>query len=234
MRSSRSIDYVIFLSIRGETELVLIDEGAISDENDPNALSPETCQGHGRWRLQQVEDGPDSRSSIPPIARTPPSRESILRGRELFLGKTKEKLECAGCHGVLAVGDGQSFVSQDVFNQVVFGGNPSERQERIDAARRQDEGPLGPEAGRLGQSAPPRQPESRRLQGRPAAARHLLANRQGDHRSPDAGALPDDQRRAVWDLVNFVLALPYEPSLLRGRHHALREPKRPGRSVANR
>ena len=34
------------------------------------------------------------------------------------------------------MGDGPSFVNQDVFNEVVFGGNPSERQERIEAARR--------------------------------------------------------------------------------------------------
>ena len=42
-----------------------------------------------------------------------------------------EKLDCTGCHGALARGDGPTFVSQDVFNKVVFGGNPSEREERL-------------------------------------------------------------------------------------------------------
>ena len=93
--------------------------------------------GHrpGEWRRASSTSGrrPSRRWSIRRSPRTPSSRESILRGRDLFLGKTKEKLECAGCHGSQGLGDGPSFVSQDVFNQVVFGGNPSERDDRIKA-----------------------------------------------------------------------------------------------------
>ena len=125
------IDYVIFLSIRGKTELDLIDEAAISDEKDPNALSAEVVKDvangvFNKWK--QVE----TQVLNPPIPRTPSSHESILRGRELFLGRTPEKLECAGCHGPLALGDGPSFVNQDDFNKVVFGGNPSERAARLE------------------------------------------------------------------------------------------------------
>ena len=36
---AQAVDYVIFLSVRGETELELIDIGATSDENDINSLS---------------------------------------------------------------------------------------------------------------------------------------------------------------------------------------------------
>ncbi len=46
------IDYVMFLSMRGETELALIEEGSISDEKDPNALVGRDRQGGREWRLQ--------------------------------------------------------------------------------------------------------------------------------------------------------------------------------------
>ncbi|QEH34070.1 Cytochrome c [Aquisphaera giovannonii] len=210
------VDYVIFLSIRGETELALIDEGAISDETDINALSPETAAEIAdgvirRWIADQ------SKVVNPTIARTESTRESILRGRELFLGKTPEKLECSGCHGLLARGDGKSFVPQDVFNQVVFGGNPSERQQRIDA--------LSPEMKDLwGQKLDD--------WGNPLRPANLNRGKdtvyKGGRRPIDiywriakgiTGAqmpahYPTIDEKKVWDLVNFVLALPFEPELL--------------------
>ena len=70
----------------------------------------------------------------PPIARTPSTRESILRGRDLFLGRTPRSSNARVATARWPMGDGPSFVEQDVFNDVVFGGNPSERPERIDAA----------------------------------------------------------------------------------------------------
>ena len=92
------IDYVMFLSMRGETELALIEEASISDEKDPNALSAEIAKDaangvFNKWKLAQTQ------VLNPPTPRPPSTRESILRGRELFLGRTTEKLECAGCHG---------------------------------------------------------------------------------------------------------------------------------------
>ncbi len=121
------IDYVMFLSIRGETELNLIDEAAIADENDPNALGEDIVKDiasgvFNKWKVAQTQ------VVNPKIARTPPTRDSILRGRDLFLGS-----DCKDCHGRLARGDGESFVDIDVFNAVVFGGNPSERQARVGA-----------------------------------------------------------------------------------------------------
>ena len=79
-----------------------------------------------------MESGPDPglESADAPTAFIP--CEHFAR-RDLFLGRTTEKLECAGCHGPLAEGNGPSFVKQDVYNEVVFGGNPSERPLRIEA-----------------------------------------------------------------------------------------------------
>ena len=122
------IDYVVFLSMRGESETLLIEEAFTSDEKDPNALSDDIVKDvvtngvFNKWKLAETMQ------SNPPSPRTPATRDSVERGRNLFLGRTSEKLECSGCHGPLAMGDGPSFVPQELFNEVVFGGNPSERQ----------------------------------------------------------------------------------------------------------
>ncbi len=208
------IDYVMFLSIRGETELALIDVGAISDENDANALSAETAKEEAdgvfnKWKTAQKQ------VVNPPIARTPPSHESILRGRELFLGKTKEKLECAGCHGVLARGDGPSFVSQEVFNEVVFGGNPSERQERINQLDPKTKDLWFQKLDDWGNPIRPNNLNRGVYKGgrRPLDLYWRIAKGITGAQMP--AHYPTINHEQIWDLVNFVLALPYEPNLLK-------------------
>jgi len=208
------IDYVIFLSMRGETEGALIDEGAISDEKDPNALSDqivkEIAQGvFQKWKLAQT------RVVNPPIPRTPSNRESILRGRELFLGKTSEKLECAGCHGQLANGDGPSFVSQDVFNEVVFGGNPSERQARLERMDEKTRTLWNQKPDDWGNPIRPANLNRGVYKGgrRPIDLYWRIAK--GINGAQMPAHYPTATEAKIWDLVNFVLALPYEPELLK-------------------
>jgi mono/diheme cytochrome c family protein len=241
------IDYVIFLSMRGEVELALIEEGSISDEKDPNALSDEVVKEVAdgifrKWKMAQTQ------VLNPPSDRTPSSRASILRGRDLFLGRTSEKLECAGCHGPLGFGNGPSFVNQDVFNEVVFGGNPSERQARLlaygeraaelekeqkSAADRGDHklaDRLGREVETLKKIKPlwDQKPDDWGNPLRPANLNRGVYK--GGRRPLDifwriAKGINGAQMPAhypsplndakVWDLVNFVLALPYDPALLR-------------------
>jgi mono/diheme cytochrome c family protein len=218
------IDYVIFLSMRGETEGLLIEVGFTSDEKDPNALSDEDVKDlvqsgvFSKWKLAQTQ------TVDPPSPRTPSSPESIVRGRNLFLGRTTEKLECSGCHGSLAKGDGPSFVSQDLFNEVVFGGNPSERQARLEAhlaslpadeaeklkalwnAKPDDWGnPLRPANLNRGVYKGGR---------RPIDIFWRIAKGINGAQMPAHYPSPLDDKK-VWDLVNFVLTLPYEPELLK-------------------
>jgi mono/diheme cytochrome c family protein len=133
----------------------------------------------------------------------------VLRGRDLFL-----KSDCKDCHGLLARGDGTSFVSQDVFNEVVFGGNPSERQTRLDKfpdnikstwKLKLDEwrNPLRPANLNLGVYKGGRRP----LDIYWRIAKGINGAQMPGH----FGAMDDKQ---IWDIVNFVLALPYEPELL--------------------
>ncbi len=209
------VDYVIFLSIRGETELELIDIGATSDENDVNTLSLDV--GHeavdaviNKWKTAQ------RLVMNPTTPRTPSTRESILRGRELFLGRVKEaKLVCTDCHGTLARGDGQSFVSQNVFNFVVFSGNPSEREERIAQLDQKTKDLWGQKLDDWGNPLRPANLNRGVYKGgrRPLDIYWRIAKGITGAQMPShyPGLINEKQ---VWDLVNFVLALPYEPELL--------------------
>jgi mono/diheme cytochrome c family protein len=209
------VDYVILLSIRGQTELELIDVAAISDENDINTLSLDVvretaAEVFNKWKTAQ------SQVMNPTTPRTPPSRESILRGRDLFLGRVKEaKLVCTDCHGFLAKGDGQSFVPQDVFNQVVFSGNPSERQQRIDALEKPMKELWGQKLDEWGNPLRPANLNFGVYKGgrRPLDLYWRIAKGITGAQMPShyPGLINEAQ---VWDLVNFVLALPYEPGLL--------------------
>jgi mono/diheme cytochrome c family protein len=209
------IDYVIFLSMRGETELALIEEASISDEKDPNALSDEIVREaangiFSKWKLAQTQ------VMNPPSPRTPTSHESILRGRDLFLGRTSEKLECAGCHGPHAMGDGPSFVKQDVFNEVVFGGNPSERASRIEALDDTTKALWNQKPDDWGNPIRPANLNRGIYKGgrRPLDIFWRIAKGINGAQMPAHYPSPlNDQK--VWDLVNFVLALPYDSELLK-------------------
>ena len=134
------IDYVVFLSIRGETEILIsqdVSDGAWDDEIKADGLKSTDSSSTGwhkpassskiypkaletakmvaeKWTLAetQVMNTPKSRATA--------SNESILRGRELFLGNTVERLECWGCHGPQAIGNGKSFVDKRIFEKVMF------------------------------------------------------------------------------------------------------------------
>src|SRR6185437_12043951 len=121
------IDYVMFLSIRGETEQALIDEASASGELTAEAANDVAKAVFNKWKTAETQ------VVNPPIPRTPSTPASVRRGKELFLSlnPTGNKVDCTSCHGPQAVGDGPSFVAQDVFNDVVFGGDPSQQGERL-------------------------------------------------------------------------------------------------------
>lgn len=117
------VDYMMFLAMRGETELAFIDEASTSGELPSDVAADVAKSVFNKWK--QAE----SQVMNPPVARTPTGPESVARGRALFLGlnTTGNKVDCTSCHGPQAVGNGPSFVSQDVFNDVVFGGKVNTR-----------------------------------------------------------------------------------------------------------
>nr|WP_303652822.1 c-type cytochrome [Paludisphaera mucosa] len=207
------VDYVTFLSLRGETELALIEEGFIGDDEDEDALGDdvvaELVQGvFGKWE--------DARDAVvnPPSPRTPPSPESVGRGRDLFLGRTKEKLECAGCHGAKGLGDGPSFVEVGVFNRVVFGGDPSKMPERVAKLDDKTRELWKQKLDEWGNPLRPANLTRAVYKGgrRPIDLYWRIAKGITGAQMP--AHYPGIDQAQIWDLVNFVLALPYQPELL--------------------
>lgn len=224
------LDYMTFLSMRGETELGLIDEVAASGELTKDVAPEIAASVFNKWKSAE------SQAVNPPIARTPPSKESVLRGRALFLARDDKnrKLECTGCHGPQAIGNGPSLVAQEVFNDVMFGGDPSTMKERLDK--------YDPKIKELWKNSlddwgfPLRPANLNRgvYKGgrRPIDIYWRIAKGINGAKMP--AHYPAIEPGEIWDLVNFVLALPYEPALLDGATLPTTLPAVPAPAVARR
>ena len=207
------LDYTIFLSLRGETERQLINEASVHEESEAETvfnaetLDPILAQLFENWKTapEQV--------LAPPVGRVEATSGSVARGKQLFLGKTTEKLECAGCHGAKAKGDGPSWIDVNTFNEYVFSSAGDRKKidelkaiaEKANKKWGDDWGnPLRPNNLNLGIYKGGRRPIdlywriAKGINGTPMPAH--------------ASALKPEQ---IWDLVNFVLTLPYEPELLK-------------------
>lgn len=127
------VEYVRFLSLRGEYERKLVNEvaGDYSKAAFQNRVSggesldeivtelksflaedvAETALTLGdelaeQWSVSDLEES----AVIPQVARIPDSNESRRRGRELYLSKT---LNCADCHGVDGAGNGPQTIAYE-------------------------------------------------------------------------------------------------------------------------
>ncbi len=215
----RVIDYVIFLSMRGEYQHELIKEAQNWDDADIQDMKEELEAIElpivivERWVAAQ---DPGNETPVP-NPRVPPTPESLERGRRLFLGlEPTAKLECAGCHGAGGLGDGPSWVDPETFNRYVFGGSigpePIAELEKIATSQQKRWGdewgdPLRPSNLNRGIYKGGRRPIdlyrriSNGITGTPMFAHtSILTN-------------PDD----IWHVVNFILALPEDSTLLHPR-----------------
>ena len=261
------VDYVIFLSMRGEVEKNLVDEAKIADKDDPAALPADTIKeiADGILNSWKVADGQVVNAKA---RRTPPTRESVLRGRDIFLAinTTGQKVACTDCHGPQGLGNGTSFIEKPIFDKIVFGtfGTAKITDEVLEKAIRErykeirdeeksreltrklaenpdaepghDAHPIAPEEeqkkfedfknrmmtawkpGTLDDWGNPLRPANLNLGVYKGGRRpidlywRISKGINGAKMPAHATLLPDEQ---IWDVVNFVLALPYEPDLLR-------------------
>ncbi|MCZ2111375.1 MAG: hypothetical protein LC118_17700 [Dehalococcoidia bacterium] len=215
--------------MRGET-------GCAIDEAAATANCPPRRRLDQARRLQQVEDGgPGGR----PAPCRPDHPRGVLRGRDLFLSRntTGNKVDCTSCHGPQGVGNGPSFVSQDEFNEIVFGGDPSALGQRVEELAKRVE----TEAAEKSHSADAGKAEATRFReawknslddwGMPLRPANL--NRgvykggrrpidlywriaKGINGSKMPAHFPTLEPERIWDLVNFILALPEDRGLLEG------------------
>lgn len=125
------VEYVRFLSIRGEYEIKLVNELAgdyslkalESRQNDKRSDivaelktflkddMPGAATGAGdelaeQWTAADTEES----KIIPSVPRVPDSEESRRKGRELYLSKT---LNCADCHGIDGAGNGPQTMAYE-------------------------------------------------------------------------------------------------------------------------
>jgi mono/diheme cytochrome c family protein len=258
------VDYVVFLSMRGETELALIDEAKIADKDDPSLLPADTIKelaGNvmNNWKATETL------VVAPTARRTPPTRESVLHGRDMFLGfefigpnNQKNKTACTDCHGIYAVGNGTSFIEKALFDKIVFQkgfyGGEKISDEVLDKAIEErflevedEEASLAIKPGEEHHEDHRASLDSEKFKefkarmktawnpgslddwGNPLRPANLnLGVYKGGRRPIDlywritkgingakmpahSNLMTDAQ---VWDVVNFILALPYEPALL--------------------
>ena len=206
------IDYVIFLSIRGETELELIELGAISDETDVSALSMDDVAASGRGRFQQVEDGADSgyQSTCPgtPID----AREHPPRPRPVPGSNQGEARLCRLPRGPGARRRPQLREPGGV-QQGRLRRQPQRAGGATQAIRRENREVWTQKLDDWGNPLRPANLNRGVYKGgrRPIDIYWRIAKGINGAKMPPG---PNDAA-VIWDLVNFVLALPYEPELLK-------------------
>lgn len=204
------IDYVTFLSMRGEYEYRLIQEAKDLDDAEPETLEDAILEEDLQFILANWKDAP-SRVVTPERPRTPVSPESLERGRKLFLGQTSEQLQCAACHGPRAKGDGSTWIDQATYNHYVYDLDTSRERfralEEVATSRNKKWG------DDWGDPIRPANLNKRMYKGgpRPIDIFWRIRNGIGQEMMPAHSNLTAEQ---IWDLVNLVLELPYQPKLL--------------------
>ncbi len=226
------VEYVKYLSIRGQMESRLSD--AMMDLSEGDTLATTRDVLIEEILMPIVESWTSAPESV--IAtdgdNAKPEEElavSIAKGRELFYS---QKANCATCHGWSAQGDGQTSDYDDWSKAI----NEAHQSLNADIATLDDPGEMSSEdraalaahvqrfsAALKNDSLPPRNAQPRNLRqgvyrgGRAPfdIYRRLYAGINGTPMpavgpaTPGAtGTLTSDE---IWNLVDYVLSLPYEP-----------------------
>jgi mono/diheme cytochrome c family protein len=102
------VEYVKYLSIRGETELALM-RAFFELDDDAQGKLPETREFLVDETLTPIAEkwkaAADAQIQVPPMPADIDLVASIAKGKELFYG---DKANCVKCHGVTGLGDGQA------------------------------------------------------------------------------------------------------------------------------
>ena len=234
------VHYVKYLSIRGEVERRLYEEMAQElDEGELLVNEGEDFQEGIDFVLEEIVGSvvtkwKSAESQVTPVPRrpemTPDELEaSVKRGRDLFYGAIAN---CVKCHGASQLGDGQvddydTWAKDFVDLTAVSGASPEEREK--------NKAEIVAEIVKLGGLEPrniiPRNLRSGVYRGgrRPVDLFWRVYNGIDGGPMPaaslkPAGAGPEAKgldEQDVWDLVNYVLSLPYEKMHTEGPDEAV-------------
>ncbi len=225
------VEYVEYLSMRGQTELELINQYKLADAFDPDKEDFPTTR---EFLVDTVLSGPNgpvtlwkNAASQTTAVPKPPAdfrtAASIEAGRQVFYNKGG----CVKCHGPTALGDGQ--LVWDMWNesihkldQKVAESNEPAKLAELKVALRDD-------------ALPPRESEPRNLRqgiyrgGRqPYELFFRLYNGIFPSQMPGIGSTPGMTTDDIWHLVDFILDLPYQPG---SQYHSDEHMKAPPREL---
>ena len=184
------VEYVKYLSYRGETELSL---RYFLDQEEPVPMERDALLGEmmavvDTWNQAESQIVIPDQAAIPPQQTDAELAASIARGQELFRdGKTAQ---CIKCHGPTGLGDG----GQELYDDW----NKDKTEDTLGFWRLPKQR-LDPRNLRLGIYRGGRRPVD--------IYRRVFAGIKGTP-MPAAGAVL--QPNQIWDLVNYVLSLPYD------------------------
>ncbi|MFO1021456.1 MAG: cytochrome c [Planctomycetales bacterium] len=213
------VEYVRFLAMRGELEKRLAAE--LATDYSTKALDQRTKGGEKRADIAKtfkdymegkgdttfkntVTETADSLATdwsaaedesnliVPKVPRTESTKESIARGRALFMS---EKAKCYSCHGAGGKGDGQSTVDYWPIPGTTPELKYSDRGLHDTWGNAQK-----PRNLTLGQYRGGRRPLD--------VYRRIYAGIKGTQMAGFGGTVFNDQD--MWDIVNYVLNIPYE------------------------
>jgi len=206
------IEYVRFLSMRGEYERKLVAE--LSSDYSQNAYDSRLKSGEKKAEIQKeldeflAEDLKESAGTlgddlaeiwsaadtdeaviVPSVPRVPDTPESRRHGRELYLSKT---LNCADCHGIDAAGNGPQTIA--------FEKNPAKSDELYNEPGLHDiwDNLNQPRNLQMGMYRGGRRPID--------LFSRIHAGIKGS-RMPSFKNTPHED---IWHIVNYVLSIPFE------------------------
>jgi len=208
------VEYVKYLSLRGQTELALIDQYKQADAFDPDKEDfPTTHEFLVDTVLKPVVDKwQGAISKVTQVPKPPDNfgtEASIDAGRRVFFDLNKEQTAakggCVKCHGPTALGDGQLVL--DDWNKA------------IDDLMKKTAGGELPELAHAlaADSLPPKESQPRNLRqgifrgGRqPYEIFYRLSNGINGANMPGIAQTPGMTSDDIWHIIDFVLDLPYE------------------------
>ena len=201
------VEYVKYLSIRGETELALMRAFFELDDEAQGKL-PETREFLvGEMLAPVAEKWKTAADALIPVPEMPADIDmvaSVAKGRELFYG---DKANCVKCHGPTALGDGQAN-DYDDWNKAIV----TWKQELASAdgsakgtARKVLEGDaLEP------RTIPPRNLRQGIYRGGRRPIDLYYRVHAGINGAPMPAAKGTISPEDIWHIVNYVRSLPYE------------------------
>jgi mono/diheme cytochrome c family protein len=208
------VEYVTYLSIRGETELALMRQFFELDDEDEGKL-PETQEFLIAEVLEPIAEkwaaAVDAEIEVPEMPTGIELAESIAKGRELFFG---DKANCVKCHGVTALGDGQANDYDDWSKNIVKieARLSGLAKSDADAAERQWAAEFGQVLS--GDALKPRTIPPRNLRhGIYRGGRRPLDLYYRIHAGINGAPMPAAKGTVdpedIWHIVNYVRSLPY-------------------------